>query len=162
VTTAAPKKSRKKRTYIALGLCGAAIVAIIGLTVVLSNNVVYFRTVSEAVASRQSDGDSRFRIAGEVVPGTVQETKNGVRFEITDGKKTAEIVHVGDPPSLFKDGAPVVCEGRWGARAAFDSDRIMIRHGNDYEAPDVDSEKAAKKASTDARVGPVERTVGAA
>lgn len=153
-----PKKSNKRRTYIALGLCGVAIVAIIGLTVVLSNNVVYFRTVSEAVASRQSDGDSRFRIAGEVVPGTVVETKTGVKFEITDGKKTAEIVHVGDPPSLFKDGAPVVCEGRWGADAAFASDRIMIRHGNEYEAPDVDSEKASKGALG----APVEGTVGAA
>ena len=158
----APKKSKKRRTYVALGLCGAAIVAIIGLTVVLSNNVVYFRTVSEAVASRKADGDKRFRIAGEVVPGTVQETKTGVKFEITDGKKTAEIVHVGDPPSLFKDGAPVVCEGRWGTAAAFDSDRIMIRHGNDYEPPEVDSDQAAKNASKGALAVPVERTVDAA
>lgn len=157
-----PAKKKKRRTYVALALCGAAIVAIIGLTIVLSNNVVYFRTVSEAVASRKSDGDKRFRIAGEVVPGTVQETKSGVRFEITDGKKTAEIVHVGDPPSLFKDGAPVVCEGRWGAATAFDSDRIMIRHGNDYEPPDVDSDKAAKKASKGALAVPVEGTVDAA
>lgn len=156
--TATTSKKSKRRTYIALGLCGAAIVAIIGLTVVLSNNVVYFRTVSEAVASRESDGGSRFRIAGEVVPGTVEETRNGVKFEITDGKKTAAIVHVGDPPSLFKDGAPVVCEGRWGADAAFASDRIMIRHGNEYEPPEVDSEKA----STGAQDVPAEGTVGAA
>ena len=140
-------KSKKRRTYIALAMCGVAVVAIIGLTVVLSNNVVYFRTVSEAVASRKSDGDSRFRIAGEVVPGTVQETKTGVRFEITDGKKTATVLHVGDPPSLFKDGAPVVCEGRWGANTAFDSDRIMIRHGSEYKPPDVDSNSATKDSS---------------
>jgi len=51
-----------------------------------------------------------------------------------------------------------VCEGRWGADAAFASDRIMIRHGNEYEAPDVDSEKASKGALG----APVEGTVGAA
>jgi cytochrome c-type biogenesis protein CcmE len=155
-------KSKKRGTYIAVGLCGVAIVAIIALTVVLSNNVVYFRTVSEAVASRSSDGDSRFRIAGEVVPGSVQETRSGVKFEITDGKKTAAVVHVGDPPSLFEDGAPVVCEGRWGAGAAFDSDRIMIRHGNEYEPPEVESEKSATTASKGALGVPVERTVDAA
>lgn len=155
-------KSRKRRTYVALALCGVAVVAIIGLTVVLSNNVVYFRTVSEAVASRKSDGDSRFRIAGEVVPGTVEETKTGVRFEITDGKKTATVVHVGDPPSLFKDGAPVVCEGRWGTGAAFDSDRIMIRHGSEYEPPDVDSGSATTSSSKGALGALSEGTVDAA
>lgn len=132
--------SSKRRAIVALSLCGFAIVAIIGLTIVLSNNVVYFRTVSEAVSERKSDGDSRFRIAGEVVPGTVQETARGVTFEITDGKKTAKIVHRGDPPSLFKAGAPVVCEGRWGTGVAFDSDRIMIRHGNEYTPPKVNSD----------------------
>lgn len=154
--------TRKKRAIVALALCGVAIVAIIGLTVVLSNNVVYFRTVSEAVAERESEGDSRFRMAGEVVPGSVEETKTGVKFEITDGEKTATVVHVGDPPSLFKDGAPVVCEGRWGSNAAFASDRIMIKHGNEYKAPEVESESATNTGSADA-LGPTdEGRVGAA
>ena len=45
----------------------------------------------------------------------------------------------GDPPSLFKDGAPVVCEGHWAKTAGpvFDSDRILIKHGDDYEPPKV-------------------------
>lgn len=141
--SATATETRKRRAIIALALCVVAVGAIIALTVVLSNNVAYFRTVSEAVASRPTDGDRRFRMAGEVVPGSVQETAKGVTFEITDGKKTATVAHVGDPPSLFEDGAPVVCEGRWGANAVFASDRIMIRHGNEYEPPDVDSDSAA-------------------
>ena len=120
-----------------MGLCGVAVVAIVALTVVLSNNVVYFRTVSEAVASRKSDGEHRFRIAGEVVPGSIEETRAGVRFDITDGEATVTVVHVGDPPSLFEAGAPVVCEGHWRTSRVFASDRIMIRHGNDYRPPDV-------------------------
>jgi cytochrome c-type biogenesis protein CcmE len=129
----------KRRAIIAMSLCGVAIVAIVALTIVLSNNVMYFRTVSEAVHSRKSDGTSRFRIAGKVVPGTVEETATGVRFDISDGKTTATVVPRGDPPSLFKAGVPVVCEGHWsaGTGVAFDSDRIMIRHGNDYKPPKV-------------------------
>ena len=127
----------RRRAVVALSLCGVAIVAIVVLTVVLSENVVYFRTVSEAVASKKSDGDRRFRMAGKVVPGTVHETAKGVNFEITDGKATVAVVHQGDPPSLFKEGAPVVCEGRWTNGAAFASDRIMIRHGSEYKPPKV-------------------------
>ena len=137
-----PMTSTRRRAIAALSLCGVAIVAIVVLTVVLSNNVVYFRTVSEAVSERKSDGDRRFRIAGKVVPGTVEETARGVDFEITDGKATVAVVHRGDPPSLFKAGAPVVCEGRWTSGAAFASDRIMIRHGSEYKPPKVDVSNA--------------------
>jgi len=130
----------KGRTIGAIAVCGVAAVAIVVLGVVLSKNVVYFRTVSEAVEERAGGGgDGRLRLAGEVVPGSVTETDGGVRFEVTDGKATADVVHRGDPPDLFEEGAPVVCEGRWSDGDAFASDRILIKHGNEYEPPDVDS-----------------------
>jgi cytochrome c-type biogenesis protein CcmE len=132
-----PVTKSRRRAIAALSLCAVAIVAIVVLTVVLSENVVYFRTVSEAVAEKKSESERQFRMAGKVVPGTVEETAKGVNFEVTDGKATVAVVHRGDPPSLFKDGAPVVCEGRWSG-AVFASDRIMIRHGSEYKPPKVD------------------------
>jgi cytochrome c-type biogenesis protein CcmE len=136
--TPTPRRSRtKRRAIIAAAVCAAAIITIIVLAVVLSRNVVYFRTVSEAVAQRSSEGDNRLRVAGAVVPGTIAEARQGVRFEVTDGKATIPVVHRGDPPGLFKEGAPVVCEGTWGRGAAFDSDRILIKHGNEYKPPEV-------------------------
>ncbi len=141
--TTAPARSRTtRRAIVAASVCGLAIIAIIALAVVLSRNVVFFRTVSEAVAHRSSDQGDRLRVAGAVVPGTIAETGTGVRFEITDGKKTIPVVQQGDAPELFKDGAPVVCEGRWSKGAAFASDRILIKHGNEYKPPKVDTGKA--------------------
>ena len=137
--------TRRRRAFISVACCAAAIVAIIVLGVVLSENVVYFRSVSEAVRDRTEQGTDRFRLAGEVVPGSVSETSRGVRFEVTDGKKTAVVVHRGDPPDLFKDGVPVVCEGKWSQGTAFDSDRILIRHGNEYTPPKVDAKKSDVK-----------------
>jgi cytochrome c-type biogenesis protein CcmE len=127
----------KRRTWIAVGLCAAAVVVIIGLAVQLSGNVVYYRTVSEAV--EQPDTTARFRLAGAVVPGTIEETGRGVRFDVTDGDRRVTVSHRGDPPQLFEDGAPVLCEGRWAAGRAmvFDSDRIMIKHGEEYSPPKV-------------------------
>ena len=55
-----------------------AVVAVMVLTVVLSENVVYFRTVSEAVKDQKSQGTGRFRLAGAVVPGSIDETGHGV------------------------------------------------------------------------------------
>jgi cytochrome c-type biogenesis protein CcmE len=137
---ATPARSRRKRrAIIASAVCGAAIVAIIVLAVALSQNVVFFRTVSEAVAHRPSEQGHRLRVAGAVVPGTIAQTAKGVRFEITDGKATIPIVHDGDAPGLFKNGAPVVCEGRWSKGAAFDSDRILIKHGSEYTPPKVNT-----------------------
>lgn len=137
VTTTSSNPTRR-RAWIAVGLCVAAIAAIGVLAIALSENVVYFRTVSEAVAQRTSDGTNQIRMAGKVVKGTITENPNGVRFEITDGKTTATVVHRGDPPELFKAGRPVVCEGTWGANEVFRSGRILIRHGNEYKPPKVD------------------------
>jgi cytochrome c-type biogenesis protein CcmE len=141
-----PRPRKRARYVVAVGGCVVAVVAIVVLAVALSDNVVYFRTVSEAVKSRADQGTSRFRIAGGVVDGSVHETARGVRFRITDGKHAVTIDHTGDPPDLFKQGAPVVCEGHWAStaqNAVFDSDRILIKHGNDYEPPKVDTHQRA-------------------
>jgi cytochrome c-type biogenesis protein CcmE len=138
----APAPRRRARYVVAIGGCVVAIVAIAVLAFVLSDNVVYFRTVSEAVADRENLGTDRFRLAGAVVPGSVEETRRGVRFEVTDGDATVAVDHTGSPPDLFEEDAPVVVEGNWrskGADAPFVSDRIMIRHGSEYSPPDVDT-----------------------
>jgi len=142
-----PRRAKRSRYIVAVGGCLLAVVAVVVLTVVLSDNVVYFKTVSEAVKDRRSQGTDRFRLAGAVVPGSIVESGDGVRFSVTDGKQTVAVVHHGDPPELFKKNAPVVCEGNWAAVTAgapFESDRIMIKHGSDYAPPKVDTENAPK------------------
>jgi cytochrome c-type biogenesis protein CcmE len=137
---------RRARYVFAVGGCVVAIVAIVLLAVELSGNVVYFRTVTEAVADRKELGTDRFRLAGAVLPGTIEETHRGVDFEVTDGPTTVSVHHTGDPPDLFKANAPVVVEGHWQSTqrdAAFVSDRILIKHGSEYEPPKVDTDKAS-------------------
>jgi cytochrome c-type biogenesis protein CcmE len=109
----------------------------------LSDSLVYLRPVSEAVA-RRDDADGRtLRIGGTVVPGSiVAREPSGVTFDLTEGGVTIAVDHRGDPPDLFDDGAPVVVEGRWNGER-FASDRLLIRHGNEYRAdyvPPTDGE----------------------
>ncbi|HET7652926.1 MAG TPA: cytochrome c maturation protein CcmE [Acidimicrobiales bacterium] len=131
---------RRARTLVPVLVCVVAIGAL--LVGGLSRNVVYFRTVSEAVSSRPSDGSGRLRVAGAVVPGSVVSSGGETSFELTDGAATVRVHHHGDPPELFEDGAPVVSEGHW-LGSEFDSDRLMIKHGSEYEPPAV-TQGAAK------------------
>lgn len=141
-----PRPKRRGRYVVAVGGCVVAVVAIVVLAVVLSENVEYFRTVTEAVHHRKDEGTSQFRLAGGVVDHTVVKTNDGVDFKVTDGKNTVVVHHDGDTPALFKNGAPVVVEGHWAStapNAPFVSDRILIKHGADYTPPKVNTKKAA-------------------
>ena len=133
-------KARRARTLIPLAVCAVAIGALLigGLT----RNVVYFRTVTEAVDSRTGDGTDRVRVAGAVVPGSTRARDGEVTFDLTDGQSTVHVRHRGDPPELFEDGAPVVSEGRW-VGTEFSSDRLMIKHGSEYAPPAVDADAAS-------------------
>lgn len=144
--TAPTRKDHRARYIGAAVVCGVVVLVAVVLLVVLSDNIVYYRTVSEAVKEREERGHDRFRLAGAVVPGSIRETSTGVDFEVTDGAETVKVVHQGDPPELFKARAPVLCEGHWARGLTFDSDRILIRHGAKYSPPKVDTDKAPKAA----------------
>ena len=131
-----PRRSLRARYIVAALVCFLVVGGLLWFG--LNRNIVYFRTATEAVETRSRTGADRFRLAGAVVPGSVQETPEGVTFEVTDGTSTVRVVHRGDPPELFAEGAPVVCEGNWGRDVAFRSDRILIKHGNEYAPPQVD------------------------
>ena len=132
-TTTVTRTRKRARTIVPVAMCVAAIASL--LVGGLAKNVVYFRTVSEAVESRAADGTDRLRIAGAVVPGSVSSGDDGIVFELTDGVASVRVHHRGDPPELFEDGAPVLSEGHWSGNE-FTSDRIMIKHGSEYAPPE--------------------------
>lgn len=127
--------SGKARYWVA----GSAIVLALGFLVVrgLGDATVYFRTADEAVAQRESLGDRRIRIEGDVVDGTVREVNGTVDFRIASNNVEVPIVHHGDPPELFKPGIPVVLEGRFQGDH-FASDRILVKHSETYVADHPD------------------------
>jgi len=122
-----------------LWLAGAVVVAALGFLVFqgLGNATVYFRTADEAVAQRDSLGTRRFRIEGAVVPDTISESRGRVAFRIANNGVQVPVVHDGDPPEMFQPGIPVVLEGHFGGET-FESDRIMVKHSEDYIAENPD------------------------
>ncbi len=102
----------------------------------LNDNLVYYMTTSEAVDNRSEFGnDRRFRLAGEVVAGTIASLPSGTTFVATDGTTMVDVQHTNDPPQLFQEGIEVVVEGTWRGDV-FVSDVMLVKHDEEYRVPD--------------------------
>jgi len=132
-------KETRRRRGLPAALVLVAVVAALGFIAVkaLGDATLFFRNVDEAVEQRAELGDDRFRMQGTVVDGSVDETDDGVSFQVEFDGVTADVVHRGDPPELFQPGIPVVLEGNWDGEV-FASDRILVKHSSEYEAENED------------------------
>jgi cytochrome c-type biogenesis protein CcmE len=128
-TTAPNRRSHRLRYTIIALLCIGAVVWMITL---MQKNVVFFKTVSVAVADRSHDGTRTMRIGGAVVPGSIHNNGDGADFELTEGGVTVLINHHGTEPTLFKNCAPVVADGHWRG-TTFVSEQLLIKHGSTYD-----------------------------
>jgi cytochrome c-type biogenesis protein CcmE len=131
-TRTATASSAGVRRYLAVG----GVVLLVGaLGVVLFNGLndaaLFYFNVDEALEQRDELGEDRFRMQGNVIDGTIEETPEGVAFQIAYGEAELGVQHRGDPPELFSAEIPVIIEGRFG-EAGFESDEILIRHDNVY------------------------------
>ena len=142
-----PRRSHRLR-YTIIGLL--CIGAVVWMVTLVQRNVVFFKTVSEAVADRAHDGTRELRIGGAVVPGSIHTTTDGANFELTQGGRTVQVVHHGSEPTLFKDCAPVVAQGHWD-HERFESKQLLIKHGSDYKAPPNATKRCPPDPFTDSR-----------
>lgn len=124
-----------QRQFIFFGAIGV-IALVVAITIAgLNDNLTYYLYPNEAVAQRAEfpDGE-RFRLAGQVVPGSLTEEGEDVSFEVTDGSATIPVVLLNTPPPLFSEEVPVLLEGSWGGDR-FIADNALIRHDENYEVP---------------------------
>jgi cytochrome c-type biogenesis protein CcmE len=124
-----------QRQFVLFGIAGV-IALVVAITVAgLNDNLTYYLYPNEAVSQRADfpDGE-RFRLAGQVVSGSVGESGDDLTFSVTDGSATVEVVLVNTPPPLFSDEVPVLLEGYWSADT-FTAERALIRHDENYEVP---------------------------
>lgn len=117
---------------------GALVLVLIGIAVVafqaLTSASLYFYNADEVVEQRLQLGDRRIQVQG-LVRDDVRRAADGVTFTLTFNGVDLAVRHQGDPPELFEPGIPAVLEGRWAADGSrFDSDRILVKHSEEYEA----------------------------
>lgn len=103
----------------------------------LGENLVYYWSPSEVVGNASKAAGATVRLGGLVVPGSFDAAKcdPGCTFRVTDGREEVTVVSEGLPPQMFREGQGVVVEGVYGEDGVFRTDRIMVKHSNEYQAP---------------------------
>ena len=133
----------------------AIVAVVIGIVLwrVLADATLVFREVDDAVERREELGDDRFRMIGSPVSGSVQEVsledgRPAVAFSVTLDGVVADVVHTGATSDQFQPEVPVVIDGHWVRSSAyagaaddgwyFASDRMLVKHDNDYRVENQD------------------------
>ncbi len=147
---AAPRRRRSPAAYVVLLVVVVALGFVV--TKALSSASLYFYNADEAVAKQDDLGDKRFRLQGTVLGDSIDidEARDTVDFTVAFNGAHVDVRHDGSPPELFEPGIPVVLEGHWDASGEwFDSDRILVKHSEQYEADNGDRLKEADEGGTE-------------
>lgn len=146
---ATPRRRRNPVAYAVLLVVLVALAFVV--TKALSSASLYFYNADEAVEQRDRLGDKRFRLQGTVLGDSIDldDSRNTVDFTVAYNGARVDVHHEGSPPELFEAGIPVVLEGRWHESGEFfDSDRILVKHSEQYEADNGDRLEDAEEGGT--------------
>ena len=107
----------------------------------IGENLVYYWDSSQVVEAGDKAYGATIRLGGVVQPGTLDwnSDSNNLRFEVGNGKDVINVRASGAPPQMFREGIGVVVEGtmvRSAEGGYFSSDRLMVKHSNEYKAPE--------------------------
>ncbi|HEX7746455.1 MAG TPA: cytochrome c maturation protein CcmE [Micromonosporaceae bacterium] len=115
-------------------ITAAAVVLAAGallITSALRDTLTYYRTPAE-VLSDPDAGRERVRLGGEVVPGSLRHSGNLIVFRLAEAGREVTVEQRGVPPETFREGEGAVVEGTLSADGVFQSDHVVVRHGNEY------------------------------
>jgi cytochrome c-type biogenesis protein CcmE len=103
----------------------------------IGENLVYYWSPSELHDAGDEAIGATIRLGGLVEPGTVDRSSDGLtlKFAVTDGGASVPIVTSSVPPAMFREGVGVVVEGTIRKDGSFETNRLLVKHDNQYRAP---------------------------
>jgi len=103
----------------------------------MGEDLVYYWSPTELL-ERDDALDHIVRLGGQVEPGSVDWDKEAqtVSFSISDGSSSVPVSCSGNPPQMFREGIGVVVEGELKSDGVFRTEKIMVKHSNEYKAPE--------------------------
>jgi cytochrome c-type biogenesis protein CcmE len=130
---------RKRRRLLAVAtiLVAVAVMAYLAFGGI-GENLVYYWSPTEL----QEAGDRAYgavvRLGGLVEEGTIERQQDGLtmRFAVTDGEASVPVIAETVPPAMFREGIGVVVEGTMVREGHFQTQRLMVKHDNQYKAPE--------------------------
>ncbi len=138
MTEAGAGERRRRRIFLA----GALFVAGAALGVVsfgnIGENLVYYWDPTQLEDAGSAAIGPTIRLGGVVMADTMDWDPDAseLKFSVTDGKVEVKIHSTGAPPQMFREGIGVVVEGTMTKAGVFESRRLMVKHSNEYKAPE--------------------------
>ncbi|MFN7145216.1 MAG: cytochrome c maturation protein CcmE [Myxococcota bacterium] len=102
----------------------------------LGENLVYYWSPTEMAAQKEKAVGATIRLGGLVEPGSLKPDGTTLNFRVTDGTTTVAVSTTEVPPQMFREGIGVVVEGTVDGSGQFTSRRMMVKHDNEYRAPE--------------------------
>ena len=150
-----PRSQRARRSIALLVVVGVAAAVSVLITNLLGDASLFFYNADEAVERRDELASERFSLQGTPIVAPVNtfwDDRPVLAFSVSFNGAVVDVVHIGDPAELFQPGVPVVLEGAWqqgpgpGPVIAedgwhFASDRMLVKHDNDYRNRDSYEER---------------------
>ena len=114
-------------------------------------DLAYYKTVDELRTMGEEAYGHRIRVAGNVVPGSIEKVSKGVRFTLEQEGHTLRVSYVGKDllPDTFKDDAQAMAEGKLLPSGEFQSTLIQAKCASKYEA--TYTQEALKQAAGQSR-----------
>ena len=142
-------ESMKRRIFavVALLVAGVALGAISFSD--MGEDLVYYWSPTELL-ERDDAMNHVVRLGGQVEPGTISWDKEAqtVAFSISDGSQSVPVMSTSNPPQMFREGIGVVVEGELKSDGVFHTEKVMVKHSNEYQAPEGEETDPRKLYST--------------
>lgn len=76
------------------------------------------------------------RLGGQVGKGSIRQLgASTLEFDVVDDHASVRVRTTSIPPQMFREEIGVVVEGTMTKAGYFESKRLMVSHGNEYQAP---------------------------
>ncbi len=148
-------KRKQRLILVTLMLIGVSAAVIFALSA-FNQNIMLFKSPSDIVAGDVQQ-DSRFRIGGMVVEGSVNRSTSDLKvaFKLTDHANEVPVTFDGILPDLFREGQGIVAMGKLDSNGTFVASEVLAKHDENYMPPEVAEalEKAGKMPGTSAKYG---------
>jgi cytochrome c-type biogenesis protein CcmE len=126
------RKSQTFRTAVAMVLIVGTI-AYLAVTGENSNKS-YYVTIGEMRAMGSKVYTRHLRVAGNVLPGSIERSGTNVHFVLTEQGRTLNVNYEGSepPPDTFKDDAQALAVGTLGRNGTFQAVQLQAKCASKY------------------------------
>jgi cytochrome c-type biogenesis protein CcmE len=102
----------------------------------IGSALVYYVTPSELLDRGDAAIGETVRLGGQVKAGSISGDPTDLTFVLADTQSEITVHSSSAPTRSFREGSGAVVEGALGADGVFEATRVIVKHDENYQAPE--------------------------